>query len=508
MPVDVSAVQSPGWWMKRLFDQLNDRRRRTRLQLLHDYYRGHAPLPAGAEAARESFEGFQKKARTNYAGMVVSATSERMRIIGFRSAVDSDVTGDAAVAAVWRRAGMKIVQNQVHDKMLALGESYVIVGAVDEETGAPLITAEDPRMMIAEEAPGNPAKLLAALKVLHDSALNEDRAYLFLPGEVWVARRKRSSNDLLDHTSYTNRRHVSLSLAFDPKSWEWDEERSGTLAHGRLPVVKFSNHEGMGEFESHTDVIDRINHQVLQRMVIATLQAWKQRAVKGLPDVYPDDHPNAGEPIDYSDVFTSDPGAFWQLPDAAEMWESQTVDLRPLLEAVKDDVIALASVTRTPLHMLQPGGDNQSAEGAASQREGLVFKVENRIDLVTDSWNKVVALALLHLGDTERADLSKLEAIWAGAERLSLAEKADAASKAQNDMPRRTRLIKIWQLPPAEADQIMSEWEDEQLAQQLAIQAAANAANPAGAPPVPQPGQPTRPAAKAPADDEDEQEVS
>lgn len=494
MPIDVSTVQSPGWWMKRLFDQLNDRRRRHRLQLLHDYYRGHAPLPAGADAARESFEGFQKKARTNYAGMIVSATSERMRITGFKSSVDADVTGDADVAAVWRRAGMQIVQNQVHDKMLALGESYVIIGAVDEETGAPLITAEDPRMMIAEDAPGNPHKLLAALKVLHDSSLGEDRAYLFLPGQVWVARRVRSSRDLpdLDNTIYTNRSRLNLSLAFDPRSWEWDEERSGTLPHKRIPVVRFLNHEGMGEFESHTDVIDRINHQVLQRMVIATMQAWRQRAVKGLPDVYPDDHPNAGEPVDYDEVFTSDPGAFWQLPDNAEMWESQPVDLRPLLEAVKDDVISLASVTRTPLHMLQPGGDNQSAEGAASQREGLVFKVENRIDLVRDAWNRVMALALLHLGDEQRADLSKLQSLWAGAERLSLAEKADAASKAQNDMPRRTRLIKIWQLTPDEADQIMSEWEDEQLAQQLAIQAAANAANPAGAPAVPNGTAPNR----------------
>lgn len=481
MPIDVSVPQSEGWWMKRLFEQLNDPKRRKRLQLLHDYYRGHAPLPAGAEVARESFEGFQRKARTNYAAMIVAAASERMRIIGFRSAVDADVTGDAAVAALWRRAGMQIVQNQVHDKMLALGESYVIVGAVDEDTGAPQITAEDPRTMIGEESPGNPNKILAALKVLHDTAVGEDRAYLFLPGAVWVAKRTRSSFDV-NNTIYTDQRRSFLSLAFDPRSWEWDTVRSGKLPHNRIPVVRFRNHEGMGEFESHTDVIDRINHQVLQRMVIATMQAWRQRAVLGLPDVYDDEHPQAGETIEYGDVFTSDPGSFWQLPENAKMWESQPVDLRPLLEGVKDDVIALASVTRTPLHMLQPGGDNQSAEGAASQREGLTFKVENRIDLATDPWDRVISVALVHAGDTQRADLSKLEAIWAGAERLSLAEKADAASKAQNDMPRRTRLIKIWQIPPGEADQIMSEWEDEQLAQQLAIQAAANAAIPANAP--------------------------
>lgn len=491
MPIDVSVPRSPGWWMKRLFDQLNDRRRRNRLQLLHDYHRGHAPLPAGAENAREAFEGFQKKARTNYASMIVSAASSRMRIMGFKSAVDDDITGDAVVGKLWKRAGMKVVSTQVHEKMLALGEMYAVVGAVDEDTGAPLVTAEDPRWMIGEEAAGNPHKLLAALKVLHDDTEGEDRAYLYLPGEVWVARRKRSNYDLLDTTIFTRNKPSTMGMGFEPKSWDWDTERSGELPHKRIPVVKFTNHESMGEFESHTDLIDRINHQTLQRMVIATMQAFRQRAVKGLPAVYPDDHPNAGEEIDYADVFSSDPAALWQLPETADMWESQQVDMTPLLSASKDDITALGAVTSTPLHMLLPGGDNQSAEGAASQREGLVFKVGNRIDLVDDPWNRVVSLMLLHTGDTERADLASLEAIWAKPERLSFAERGDAASKAQNDMPRRTRLIKIWDCTPAEADQIMSEWEDEQLALQLAVQTAVAGAG--GGAAVPDPNRDTSP---------------
>jgi hypothetical protein len=490
VPIEISVPRSPGWWMQRLFTQLNDRHRRRRLQLLHDYYRGRGPLPAGAEVARESFEGFQRKARTNYAAMIVGATSERMRIGGFKSAVDSDVSGDAFVGRLWKRAGMKVVSTKVHDRMLALGEAYAIVGLVDEDTGAPLITAEDPRTMIAEEVPGNPHKLLAALKILHDDTVGEDRAYLYLPGVVWVARRQKTANALTTAATYLSERPSDTmhGIAFDPRAWEWDTKRSGPLPHTRMPVVKFTNHEGMGEFEPHTDVLDRINHQVLQRMVIATMQAWRQRAVKGLPDVYDDQHPNAGEPIDYTDVFTSDPGAFWQLPETAEMWESQPVDLRPLLEAVKDDVIALGAVTKTPLHMLQPGGNNQSAEGAASQRESLVFKVKNRIDLVLDCWSRVMSIALLHIGEKQRADLAFLEAIFDSVDQLSLAEKADAASKAQNDMPRRTRLIKIWGETPAEADQIMSEWEDELFAQQLAAQTAAAAVNPSTAPVVPQVG--------------------
>jgi hypothetical protein len=487
VPIDVRTPLSPGWWMQREFNRLNDRRRRNRLDLLHDTQRGRGPLPTGQDVDKGGFSAFAKMARTVYGPLITGAVSDGMRIGGFKSAVDDDVTGDAVVGRVWKRARMKVISRQVHDKMLTLGESFVIVGLVDEETKVPLITAEDPRFMVAEAEAGNPHRLLAALKVLHDDTVDEDRAYLYLPGQVLVARKKTSiaSYSDPDLQGFAERR---LSFAFDPKSWEWDEQRSGVLPHQRMPVVRFSNHDGMGEFEAHLDIMERINQQVLQRMVIATMQAWRQRAVKGLPDVYPEDHAKAGEPIDYSDVFTSDPGAFWQLPETAAMWESQPVDLRPLLDAVKDDVIALASVTKTPLHMLQPGGDNQSAEGAASQRDGLTSKTEDRIDLVDDCWTTVMSLALEHLGDTERANPESLEAIWAPAYRPSLAERGDAAAKAQNDMPRRTRLIKLWGLTPDEADKAMSEWEDEQLAAQLAAQTAAAAGDPAGGQPVPDAG--------------------
>src|SRR4029453_13439111 len=127
----------------------------------------------------------------------------------------------------------------------------------------------------------------------------------------------------------------------------------------------FKNKYGLGEFEIHLDLLDRINKLILDRMVIATMQAFRQRGVKGRPLGYPDDPPQAGELIDYSQVFTADPAAMWMLPQVAEMWESGVVDLTPILNAVKHDLEHLASVTRTPMHMLSPAGINQSAEGAS-----------------------------------------------------------------------------------------------------------------------------------------------
>ncbi len=463
------TLYSPGWYLKLLFNRLGDKRRRERLQLLDDHRRGKAPLPRGAENAREAFEAFSRMARSNFAELIVSALAERMRPVGFRTAGDGDVTGDPEVGSLWRRAGLSVISGDVHHAMLALSESYVIVGEVDDEIDAAVVTREDPHLMIGMPDPWRPRRLIAAAKVKHDEADDVDRVYLYLDGSVFgpgrpaqilVAWRKA-------------RGQMGPVQAFDARSWTWDEQRSGVLAHDRIPVVQFLNKDELGEYEPHLDLIDRVNHQVLQRMTVAVMQAFRQRAVKGLPLRYPLDFPDpalAGKEIDYSGVFAADPAAIWQLPETAEMWESGAVDLRPLVEGVAADVQHLASVTRTPLHLMQPAGDNQSAEGANLQREGLTFKARDRIDRTSDRWTQVVGLMLLQAGATDRRALARMETIWASPELLSLAERADAASKAKDDIPVRSRLTHIWQFSPDTVDQMMAERADELvLAQQVAF---------------------------------------
>lgn len=498
MAISVETPQSPGWWMNRLFNMLADRKRRWRLQTLHNYHRGHAPLPQGAEKAREAFETFQKKARSNFAELIISAMSERMTPVGFRTALDDDATGDAEVGALWERAGLDVACADVHDWMLALGEAYVIVGPMDEDSQAPTITAEDPRFMVGDCDAANPRKLLAALKVLHDDAAGEDRAYLYMPGQVWVAKRKSSRtssggdlNSAFTSWNWALPERMPSLPNFSARAWDWDEQRSGELSHGRIPVVKFANKYGMGEYEPHLDLLDRINHQILQRMIIAVCQAFRQRAIKGLEMFYPRGHPKEGQEIDYNEIFSLDPAALWQLPKEADMWESQVNDLRPVLEAVKSDLEHLASVTRTPMHMLSPAGVNQSAEGASLAREGLVFKVEDRIARSSFPWAQVISLALTHAGQSDRGDLSKLRTIWAPAQRLSLAERADAASKLKDILPTRTMLITVLGMSPADADRTMTEITDERV---LAAELAAQQQALAGATPA-KPGAENTPAA-------------
>lgn len=471
MPIDVDEPKSDGWWLQRLYNRLVDKDRQGRLSLLDDWYRGIPSVPKGSKTQREAIATFAEYSRTNFAKLICEAVRERMTPVGIRTSADNDITGDAEAWRIWLRAGMRVESAEIHRAMFRFGSAYAIVGPPDEQTGVPVITYEDPRQIITEHDPRQQRRRVAALKVFHDDVESADFCYLWLPGRLRVARRdvpRLSNGSLLDS-----------GVTFAADLFNWDEERSLTLPdEDMIPVHRFRNEDGKAEFEPHLDLLRRINHETLQRMTVSVYQAFKQRAAMNLPEKDED-----GNVIDYSDVLVSDPGAFWQLPEGVEFWESANIDLSPILNAIKSDVEQLASVTRTPLHYLAASGVNQSAEGAALSREGLVFKTEDRMARCSATWSDVLSDAFLWLRDTERADLDELELIWKPAERESLASRLDAANKATSaQVPWRTIMTDIIGFAPQRVDQMQAERADDQilqaqlLAQTTAITAPAEAA--------------------------------
>lgn len=432
MTIDVSERGSPGWWLQRLYDKLSARR--GRVIFVRSYLSGNCPLPEGAQNCREAYREFQKKSRTNYATLVDESITERMVPTGFRTGAQGDDLGDTVARRIWNANNLDVYARDVHDDMIGVGDGYTMVGPPDTAGGMPVITAEDPECVITEQHPLRPSRSLAGLKLIADDVAQRGYAYLHLPGLVWVA-----SGPIPEGTDG--------AFDFSPSAWQWEPDLSTDLVHefgdvfaDVVSLVRFRNRKGVGEIEPHVDVLDRINYVTLQRLVIMAMQAYKQRATKGdLPEI-----DEEGNPIDYSEVFRPGPGALWQLPDGVDLWESGVTDLSPVLAATKDDVRHLAAVTRTPVTTMLPDGANQTAEGAAMAREGLIFKVGDRIRRATHGWNQTMSLAFLYAGDVERAQILDLETLWAPPERLTLSERADAASKAKDDYPWRSRMTQIW----------------------------------------------------------------
>lgn len=417
---------------------------------LDSYYVGENGIPITAtKATRESYRRLMSMARLNMAELVVEAVRERMQPVGFRTGAEPDTTGDQEAWRIWQANSLDADSSIVHRAMLSMSKAFVMVGPVDAEMGAPLITIEDPRQIVVELDPMRRRRVLHALKVYRDDDNGKFRAYLYVTsnGRVWV---QRATRPMVDHGA-------SDMQAFTLDRWDWDGDPAA-LPIPVVPIVPFMNQadnfgRSYGEYEKHLAILNRINFSILTRLEIATLQAFRQRAAKGLPNV-----DSQGNEINYDDIFSNDPGALWLLPANAEMWESGQVDLTPVRAAIRDDVQDLAATTRTPLFYLDPAASQGSAEGASLSREGLIFKTTDRITSTGESWEQVMSLAFRFAGMADRADRVTMEVLWAPPERYSLTERSQAASMAfATQVPWRTVMSDIWQFSPQQIDRMEAE---------------------------------------------------
>lgn len=446
--IDVKTRQAPGWYLKRLSDKLTERRKR--IDALFDRYEGNAPVPSSLSGAPESAQAFFKASRTSFAEMIVKAVKYPLRIQGVITDADrsSGDLGDAAAEQMMRASGMKSESDDVHRISLVAGDAYAIVAQTDH---GPRYTAEDPRQVVTIHDPLDQSRIIAAAKFFWHAEDECSYAYLYTPGRVWRAHPKQLT------------RRAPRSIRFSD-SWEWDENMGGaegqTLPEGFddfQSVFRYRNEEGVGEFERHTDLLDRLDHMILQGMTIATLQAFKQRAIRVPEEDMPDEDEN-GQPIDYNDILTADPGALWKLPLTAEIWESGNVDLTPVWTGVDKFIQQLSAVTFTPLAMFSPDGQNQSAAGAGFAREGRTFKIEDRQDRLADVHARALAALFRLAGDESRSKHETIEMIWRPAERYSLAEKGDAMTKYKaGGVPWRTRMIDVGQYSPKQVLRMESE---------------------------------------------------
>lgn len=434
---------TPAEWLPVLAKRMDDDMPRVRL--LARYSNGDAPLPDGGRNVRSSWERFQRQARTNWGGLISEAVADRIIPNGIIVGGSADSEEAKAAQLVWERNRMDSVFKRWLRYGLDFSESYFTVWAGDV---TPVITADSPETMKVATDPLQPWRVRAALKVWRDLDAEKDFAMVWTNG----ARQK------FYRDSYTQgTRHRRLLLRIDGG---WEPVTDVATTSGPPPVVVYNNPGGKGEFEPHIDIINRINKGILDRLSIASMQAYRNRALKsaagssGLPDKDPD-----GNDIDWAKVFEPAPGALWELPPGVDIWESQTTDIRPLLEQTRDDIRQLSSASRTPLPMLMPDNAGQSAAGAIATESGYLTKCADRCTEAKTGSVAVLVEALKLMGhDTSET----LEVTFEPVERVSLAEKMAAAAQAKAaGVPLKTIMRKYLAFSPDEIAQADSDLADE-----------------------------------------------
>lgn len=448
MAIDIDTIGSPGWYLKRLSKKLQDRYKTV--DAAFERFENRSPVPQVMQDAPDAARRFFQASRTAFAEMVVKAIKYPLRVQGILTDADASTgdLGDVEAERMFKRSGMAVEVDDVHRITLVSGNGYAIVDLNDDK---PTYTSEDPRQVVTLHDPIVQSKVIAAGKFFFHDEDSLTYAYLWLPGRVWRA------------VYPAGRARPKRTPRFS-SAWDWDEAFGGEEGWSYpddlsdyMPVLRYRNEEGVGEFIRHEGLLDRLDHMVLQGMTIATLQAFKQRAIKVPEDDMPAEDED-GREIDYNDTLSADPGALWKLPETAEIWESGNVDLTPVWTGMEKFTQQLSAVTFTPLAMFSPEGQNQSAAGSAFAREGRTFKIEDRQDRFGATHAEALAKLFRLSGDTQRSEAESIEVVWRPAERYSLAEKADALPKFKaGEVPWRSRMIQVGQYTPRQVQRMESE---------------------------------------------------
>jgi hypothetical protein len=457
MLTNTSTPGTDDWWVMELAAEFGGDL--PRMHKLKSYVDGTNALPDEADQSmREAYRQFIHTSRLNMADLVVSSKVSRIKPQGFRTAAAGDTDGDSAAWATWKRSGMKVGGRDFFKDGGTYGAAFLTCTGPQTPNPAaqPLIVPSNGWTTVTRQFALRPWMSEAALQVGFDPINQVELLTLFRPGYMRMAMRDAKKSSV-----------PSNGRKWTPgRSWAWVSEPIPLGYTDDVPVFKLSGPDGMGMFEKHIDSLDRITTDIRDRLTITAMQAFRQRGIEtdknGLPDVYPDDHPQAGQKIDYNDLFKAGPAALWMLPVGAKVWESAVTDITPMLAATKDDTKYFAAVSSTPLYILSPDSENVSAQGSKAAGESFATSVEEWTERADMPLALALSTGFLAQGDRVRAAVGDIETIWAPVDRASLQEKASAASQAKaGGMPQRMIDEKIWGFSPSEIAQARQDRTDE-----------------------------------------------
>lgn len=459
---------TPDWYAKKLAtDILN---RQARYDKLERYVLGDHDLPDLDRKYVKALKSFQERAKTNYYGMVTVAPVERMRVVGFRFG-ETDGEADQDASLMWAANDMDFVSKLVHFSAATFGDSYVLVSPPDS-SGYPIFTPEDPRYCAVHMNPNRPTKAAAGFRMWQDEIAQHVVGVLYLPDGYYYYVGPPSEDVMNQPTTAITNRLFNASDGLRLVHYEPNPA-------GEVPLVRFAWRPTYTDFSraEAEDVItiqDRINSEILNRMIISRSQAYKQRMISGVK--IPSDQGNNRKP-----PFDPAADALWVVENPeAKPFEFREADIRQILEAIRDDVGDMAAITKTPPHYLLGEVVNVSGDALKAAETGLVSKTMERMLPMGWSWRNVVRLGFKYIGNAKATEVVS-ETIWADPESKSRAELADAMIKErQAGVPLQLAMERA-NFTPKQIEFAVAEQKREMM-RQAALQAAVNGSQNASKP--------------------------
>jgi hypothetical protein len=403
---------SPEWWVGRLYKRLVERQ--SYLAFFNDYYTGNHPLPWLAPQAREEFRRILRMTRSNYMGLVCDATAERASIEGFR--FGREASADSDTWRLWQANNLDSDSDTAWLEALIGGCSYFLVAPNKDDERTPFIWVEHASQCVVEYEPGTNRRVRkAGLKVWDDDWTGEVHSTLYL-----------MDNGKLFLYKYRAKKPVG-----DAPVAEWlprpvaDEKWPADGRMDRLPLVEVPNNPrllsgGVSELYDLTDIQDRINKTLADRLITQDYGAFPQKWAVAWPNEDDDGNPNQID-VGRNRMVTT---------EVAEtkfgQWDAAPLD--PYSAAKREDVKDIASRSRTPAQYLLGEMSNVNGETLKASESGLISKVTQRIRPWGEAAEEVMRLARSLAGLSTPEDAS-METIWTDPQFRTEGERTDAAVK-------------------------------------------------------------------------------
>jgi len=458
--LDATKPGSSGWWLDRLGKELDARAYRPSgslslsasvvgtvrpsMAMYRDYYHGEHRLAFSTQKFKETFGELFSAYSENVCGVVVNSLVERLHVQGLRMPDAGD--GDKEAWRIWQANGLDAAMPIGFREAAITGEVNILVGPSDSDD-VPAITIEDPLETVVVV---DKRRRVVALKSWYDVELGRWRAFVYWPDRIekfWGPER--------DDIHAAQRPDVT---AWRPQELDGEDQ---VLEHPLkvVPMVGMPHRPdlrgvGMSELAEVVPIQDAINKLVADLMVASEFGAFRQRWATGIE--IPID-PVTGEPVS---TFAAAVNRLWigNPPENADpktearFGEFGQTDLKGYIEAIKQRLQMIATITRMPPHyLLGDPGQWPSGESLTAAETGLVAKAGDRERDYSDPIEEAFRLGFAVIGDTERAQVRNAEAIWRDARFRSESEHVDALVKmAALGIPQEV----LWEKLPASPQEI------------------------------------------------------
>lgn len=442
-------VLTPTWWTQRLYAQLISRNERTKKYAR--YYKGQFDLPWLPTEAEEEFKRVLKMTRSNYMGLVIDAMVERMNLIGFRLGSTTDGMADKNVWGIWTYNNLDSIHDQGILEAAIHGAFYYLIAPNKKDSKNPLVYIEHPSQAIVEFEPGsNRRERAAGLKAWVDDWTGLVNATLYLPDYIFKfqAKNPQTSSQFFGAEQPTAQELFTLTQQWDRREVK-GEEWPARNPFGEVPLIESPNNPrlltgGVSEIADLIDVQDRICKTLADRMMTQDYGAFPQRWASAWPKE--DEAGNKNQPVDVgrTRLLTTDIAE-------TRFGQFDVAPLDPYSAAKREDVVDIASRSRTPAHYLIAGMTNVNGETLKASESGLTSKCNQRMSGHSDPAQDAARLMMKAAGKAIPDD-ERVEAMWANPEVRTRGETTDAVVKERQGLE--LPLLAAWERTGASPTEI------------------------------------------------------